>query len=65
MSIETAFNLSKPQVNKKSAQKRRAHMKVVKRTGAKNAKKKVKCQNAKSIQMKYTKNYKEINMKVQ
>lgn len=43
MSFETAFNLSKPQVNKKSAQKRRAHMKVVKRTGAKNAKKKVKC----------------------
>lgn len=39
MSIETAFNLSKPQVNKKSAQKRRAHMKVVKRTGEKNAKK--------------------------
>lgn len=39
MSFETAFNLSKPQVNKKSAQKRRAHMKVVKRTGEKNAKK--------------------------
>lgn len=38
MSIETAFNLSKPQMNKKSAQKRRAHMKVVKCTGAKNAK---------------------------